>query len=153
MGKRKAKPNPDQLGFVFDPPAAASMPGELAGLERQVSMGVSDILHEDPRSREEIAAKMSELLGEDVSRSMLDAYSSPAREDHKVPFSRFVALVSVCNRHDVLDRLVRKIGAGVLVGAELHTARIGDIDRRIEQLRAEKREVSKLAPVIKRRRT
>jgi hypothetical protein len=111
MGKRSA--TPDQLGFSFEPPVLATLPAALAGLERQVSEAASDILHGDERSREVIAAEMSRLLGEDVSRAMLDAYASPAREGHKVPMSRFLGLVAVTDRHDILDRLLRPIGAAL----------------------------------------
>jgi len=152
MGKRTAKPDANQLGFDFELCLPSAGPAMLAGLERQISAAVGEILHDETRSRGVIAAEMSELLDEDVSRAMLDAYASPAREGHKVPMSRLFALVYVTNRHDVLDRLVRPIGAAVLVGEEIQTARLGDIDRRIEKLKKERREIATRAPVIKRRR-
>lgn len=150
MGKRK--PNPDQLGFAFEPPAPARMPAALAGLERQISQAVSTILHDEERSRAVIAAEVSELLGEDVSKEMLDAYASPAREGHKVPMSRFLALVAVCDRHDVLDLLMRPIGAAILVGEEVHTARLGHLDRQIERLQEERRKIKARAPLLRERR-
>ncbi len=148
MGKR-TRSAPGQLGFLFDPPAPASMAAALAGLERQVSEAVSDILHGDERDRDTIAAAMTRLLGEDVSRAMLDAYASPAREGHKVPMSRFLALVAVADRHDLLDQLLRPIGAAVLVGEEVHTARLGHLDRQIAQLQDERRKVAGQAPLIR----
>lgn len=147
MGKRKD--HPDQIGFTFDPPQLASVAAELAGLEAQIAAAVSDILHGDERSREAIAAEMSMLLSDDVSKSMLDAYASAAREGHKVPMSRFLALVAVCDRHDILDRLLRHIGAAVLVGEEVHTARLGHLDRQIAGLQAERKKVAAAAPLIR----
>lgn len=147
MGKRKV--SPDQMGFVFDPPEVASMAAELAGLERLISGAVSDILHADSRSREAIAGEMSRLLDEDVSRAMLDAYASAAREGHKVPMSRFLALIAVTDRHDILDRLLRPIGAAVLVGEEVHTARLGHIDRAIAKLQAERKQIAGVAPLMR----
>lgn len=150
-GKRAL--NPTQLGFVFEAPAVASEPAALAGLERQISRAVAQILKEDARSREIIAAEMSELLGEDVSPHMLNAYASPAREEHKVAMSRFLALIAVSKRHDVLDRIVRHIGAAVLVGAEVMTARLGQIDREMERLKDERRRLAASAPHIGENRT
>lgn len=147
MGKRKT--STDQFAFTFDPPEPASMPAALAGLERQISRSVGEMLHHDPRSREVIAAEVSVLLDEEVSRAMLDAYSSAAREGHKVPFSRFLALVAVCERHDLLDHVVRQIGAAVLVGEEIHTARLGHIDREIARLRSERDAIKGRAPLIR----
>ena len=45
--------------------------------------------------REQIAAKMSEWLGKDVSKHMLDAYASEAREEQTIPFLRVLALLHV----------------------------------------------------------
>jgi hypothetical protein len=130
-------------------PAASRGPAALAGLEQRVCGIVGIILNSDERAREVIAAEMSVLLGEDVSRSMLDAYSSPARDGHKVPFSRLLALVAVTDRQDMLDPLMREIGAAVLVGEEVHTARIGHIDREIAKLKAERGKISGSAPLIR----
>ena len=146
MTHRAAHPN--QLGFTFEAPQPASAPAELAGLERQVSRAVAAMLKDDPRAREVIAAEVSLLLEEDVSRFMLDAYSSPARPEHKVPASRLLALVAVTNRFDLLDRILREIGAAVLVGDEVHTAQLGQIDRQIAELQAKRKQVAARAPII-----
>lgn len=145
----KAKAHPDQFGFAFDPPKPAEDAAALAGLERQISRAVGTILNSDARPREVIAAQVSVLLDEEVSRQMLDAYASPAREGHKVIMSRFLALIAVCGRHDILDRLLREIGASVLVGEEVHTARLGHIDQQIAQLKAERSRLATSAPLIR----
>lgn len=148
----KAKVHPAQLGFDFETPKLSLGEAALAGIEQRVCRTVGAILnseHAAGRPREVIAAEMSVLLGEDVSRAMLDAYSSPAREGHKVPFSRLMALVAVSGRHDLLDPLMREIGAALLVGEEVHTARLGHIDRQIEALRQERKRIAGSAPLIR----
>ena len=145
----KAKAHPGQFGFDFVAPRPATGVAALAGLERQICGAVGVILNSDQRPREIIAALMSVLTGEEISRSMLDAYSSQAREDHKVPMSRFLALVQVTNRHDVLDQLLRPIGAAVLVGEEVHTARLGQVEAQIAQLSEERRRLKASAPIIR----
>jgi len=146
----KAKAHPNQLGFSFaPPPAPEKIAGSLAGLEQRICSTAGSILNSDERSRWEIAARMSELLGEDVSKGMLDAYASPAREEHRVPMSRFFALVAVTDRQDLLDPLLRLIGGALLVGEEVHTARLGHLDRHIEQLKAERRKIAGQAPLIR----
>lgn len=145
----KAKAHPDQMGFVFEEPLAASGPAALAGLERRISEMVGTIIASAWRPREVIAAEMSVLLDDDISRAMLDAYSSPARDGHKVPMSRFLALVAVTGRQDLLDPLLREIGAAVLVGEEVYTARIGQIDAQITRLTEERRKLKTSAPLIR----
>ena len=145
----KPRSHPAQLGFVFEVPTVASEPAELAGLERQISRAVSEMLKHDDRPREVIAAEVSVLLDEDFSKAMLDAYASPARDGHKVAMSRFLALVAVTKRHDVLDRIMRQIGAAVLVGEEIKTARIGQIDAQIARLTKERKGLAASAPLIR----
>lgn len=145
----KAKAHPDQIAFGFEPPALDERPAVLAGLEQEISSTVGTILASTPMSREEIAARMSELLAEPVSRAMLDAYSSPARTEHKVPMSRFFALVLATKRHDLFDQLTRRIGAGLLVGDEIKTARLGQLDRIIDAARTEKKRLAASAPFIR----
>tara|TARA_B100001179_G_scaffold215531_1_gene185796 strand:- start:499 stop:954 length:456 start_codon:yes stop_codon:yes gene_type:complete len=145
----KAKPHPDQMGFAFEAPKPAVGEAALAGIEQRICRTVGTMLNSDARPREVIAAEMSVLLGEDVSRAMLDAYSSPARNEHKVPCSRFLALAAVTNRHDLLDPIVREIGAALLIGDEIHTARLGHIDRQIAALQDERKALKNGAPLIR----
>lgn len=144
----KAKAHPNQLGFVFEAPKPVTEEAALAGFESRVNRMVGSMLNSDGRSREVIAAEMGVLLAEPISVDMLNAYSSPARVEHKVPFSRLMALVVVTKRYDLLDARMRETGCGVLVGAELMTARIGHIDQTIKQLQAEKRALQPVAPLI-----
>lgn len=142
MAKRQPAFNPAQLGFDFDPPPAAVEESALRGLDKATSSAVARILKEDPRNRFSIAAACSELLDDEVTKLMLDAYASEARENHNIPFARFLALVAATQRYDVLDALVRQVGCGVLVGEEIHLAEIGhlesqrrDIEKRLKALK------------------
>lgn len=135
----KAKPHPGQMGFDFNPPRPKVGVAELAGLERRICATVGTVIASDPRPREVIAAEMSVLLDEEISRAMLDAYSSPAREDHRVPMSRLFALLAVTSRQDLLDPLLREIGAALLVGDEVRTARLGQVEALMSELQHERR--------------
>ena len=147
MGKARAIP--DQLGFDFAAPAPPVGAGALAGLERFISETVGTIIASDGRAREILAAEMSVLLDEEISRAMLDAYSSPARAEHKVPMSRFLALLVVTDRQDLLDPIVRRIGAALLVGEEVKTARLGHLRQRIKELQTEERALLGVAPTMR----
>lgn len=144
----KAKPHPDQMGFDFSAPAPCKGVAELAGLERMISETVGTILNSDPRDRWVIAGEVSKLLDDDVSKGMLDAYAAPARPDHKVPASRMLAIAVVCDRQDLLRPLLRKIGIGALIGDEIKTARMGQLQKQIAEAQAEMRALKKDAPVI-----
>lgn len=60
---------------------------------QRISRAVSEVLRDSSRSREEIAAAMSDFLGEEMSKNMLDAYASTARESHTISLERAFALL------------------------------------------------------------
>jgi hypothetical protein len=144
MSKRRPALHPDQLDLAFGVPEAASSDGALADLPRVIASAVAVILKDDPRSRFEIAGEISRLMDEDVSKLMLDAYASEARDGHRISFDRFLALVAATGRYDVLRSVMRRIGVGLLVGEEVFLAEIGhlqaeirDREQRLRMLRAE----------------
>ena len=127
MRKRRPSLTDAQMAFTFAPPKPAREEGDLAGLTAQIASACGRALKEDTRSREEIAGRMSALLGEGITRWMLDAYASEARDGHNVSASRFLALIAATERFDILDAVITKIGARALVGAEVHAARLGHL--------------------------
>jgi len=146
MTKRKPAFNPSQLGFDFEPVQGVTEEGALGALERQTASAISRILKEDPRSRFEIAGGVSALLDDDVSKLMLDAYASEARDGHNISFARFLALVLETQRFDVLDALLAKIGCKVVVGEQILTVELGHLDAQIARLQSRKRVLTKIAP-------
>lgn len=148
----KGKAQTAQLGFCFELPAISRGEAGGAGLEQRISRAAGNLLataQAEGRSRAVIAAEMSDWLAEDVTVDMLNAMSSPARSDHKVHMSRFWALLAVTGRPDVLDPLLREIGAALLVGREVQTARIGHLSQKLKEIRAELRDLERSAPIIR----
>lgn len=146
----KAKPIRNQLAFAFEPPAPATHAAALAGIDARTARMIGEALNSDSRPREIIAAEMSILLDEEVSKAMLDAYSAPGKPDHNISWPRMLALIAVTKRYDLLDREMRQIGAAVLVGEEIHTARVGHLKSKIADLQSELREAEKKARPISR---
>jgi hypothetical protein len=150
MSRPRSTPAATQLAFTFEAPARPTGEAALAALERQVCAAVGKILKEDPRSRFEIAAALSTLADEEVSKAMLDAYASEAREGHNISVARFLGLIAATERYDVLDSLLTKIGARCLVGAEVLTAELGSIDREMAALADRKKHLQSIALPIRR---
>lgn len=149
MKKRRSSLD-GQLGFTFEPPLPARGDADLAGLDRVMAAAVARILKEDDRSRDEVAGKMTALLAESVTRWMLDAYASEARDTHNISAGRFFALIAATDRFDVLDAVLRRIGAAVIVGEEIITAELGHIDRQIAKLKERRRSIQGQAKPISR---
>lgn len=144
MSKRTPAMDPAQLAFSFDLDPTAPRQGAFAEIDRMFASGVSRILKEDPRTRFEIAADLSELLDAEVTKWTLDAWAAEAKDGHKVPATRLLLLAAITGRADVLNALLRPFGFAVLAGEEIYLAEIGHleakrraIDSRLRALKAE----------------
>lgn len=150
MAKRNPAFDDAQMALGFEPLPTIASDGMLAGLDRQVSSAVSRMMKDDERDRFDLAAAMSRLLDADVSKSMLDKYSSETSEEHNISAGRFMALVAATGRYDVLEALLRKIGCALVVGEEVLTVELGHVQAQIERLQERQRHLKKAAPAIRR---
>lgn len=119
-----------------------------ATLRARIAHAVSTTMKESGQSREEIARRMTEWLGEEISVHMLNAYASEARDEHTIGYPRLLALVEATGDtrllqlgselfgHSVVeDRLLGWIDVGMLADkkqdiggafkAAVHAARRG----------------------------
>jgi hypothetical protein len=146
--KRRVSIDTTQLGFTFEPRPAATLDASLAGLDRMIAGAVAVALREDGRSRDEIAGAVSALCGTTVSKMMLDAYAAESRDEYNISAGRMLALIAATKRYDLLDAMVRPIGATVLIGEEIHAARLGHLQAQRDQLDAEiKKMRSQVQPI------
>ncbi|MEW6691678.1 MAG: hypothetical protein AB1340_02465 [Pseudomonadota bacterium] len=128
---------------LFDVPTPApELPGTM-DYRVQVAHMTSEMLRGTPLDRYEIAARASRLTGKDVSKNMLDAYASDAREDHNLPFYLAPALEAVCESHVLTAWLADIRGGRLLIGREALNAELGRLERqrdeaakRIKQLKS-----------------
>lgn len=146
----KAPASTNQFAFAFDLPRPATHAAALAGVDARTARMVGEILNSDSRPREVIAAEMSVLLADDVSKQMLDAYSAPNKPSHNISWTRMLALIAVTNRFDLMDRELRQIGAALLVGEEIHTARLGHLKSKLAALQSEIKQVERIVVPIER---
>jgi hypothetical protein len=147
--KRKPTEDPRQLSLVLEvPPRMDTTPGALAGLDRRISGLISRVLKEHIDPRAVIAGRMSALLDEDVSKSMLDQYAAPSSEAHNISAARLLALVAATHRHDLLDVLVMPLGCRVLEGEEVIAAQLGSVEARIRELSEERKRLqARVTPI------
>ncbi len=80
-------------------------------------------------SRHQVAGEASRLTGKDVSKAMLDNYTSVAHETYNIPLWLIPALESVCRGHVLTQWLVSTRGGKLLVGREALNAELGRLER------------------------
>ena len=88
-------------------------------------------------SRYQIAARMSDLVGREVSKTMLDAYTSESKEGHRLPAELLPAFCEATGSWQPMIVLVEAIGGMILTPKEKAFVQLVKIER--EKARLEKR--------------
>lgn len=96
--------------------------GALAGLPSGLRRALADAMHRLKESRWQIAGRVSELLGREVSKPMLDAYCAESHEAHRLPADVAVAVSVVTGSHDLLGVLAQAAGCVFVPLAEVQAS-------------------------------
>ncbi|MGY5789092.1 hypothetical protein ACXHXM_02175 len=104
---RDYQPQPVVDRFDVEDVKAYSLSGKL-------SKAVARTMEESGMSRDELAAAMSEVTKSQISKAMLDAYASQAREQHQISAIRLAALVTVTEDPRALNVLLEEAGLIVI---------------------------------------
>ena len=112
------------------PQPAAPLPASH-DYRAQVAHLTAELLRAADSDRYGIAATMSRLTGREISKYMLDAYASEARDTYNLPLWEVPALEAACHSHALTAWLAQVRGGRLLVGREALTAELG----RLEQAR------------------
>lgn len=99
---------------------ALSCRPEIAGLMSEALKGFD---------RYDIALQMTKLLGREISKNMLDAWTAESREDHIPPFDTAIAFDMAVGGHVLLDLAASKLGARISVGKEALHTQLGKLER------------------------
>lgn len=114
---------PDLFDLPEPMPAFKKEEIRAGTVEGKIAKGISGTLKEDSRSREEIAEEMSIWLSDEkMTKNMLDAYASFAREEYKITLARFWALTVTTGDVRILQEIAKD--AGYMVIKEQYGSRI-----------------------------
>lgn len=139
MKRRSHAPDPCQLSLLEWQPAkvvrqfaadlvrAASLAARLC---RTLKLSLAD----SQMSRAEVAAQMSDYLGETVTEPMLNAYVSEARNAHVINAVRFIALLAVTQDPRPLNALLDELGWAVIDKKYLPWIEVGMLREQRERL-------------------
>ncbi len=125
---------PDLLtGDLFAvPQAAPESPGSMA-LSREIAHVMSASLKVCPHDRIEVAARMTRMLGREVSLTMLNAYTAESAEKHTISLERAIAFDAATDGYGLLEFFAKQRGCSLNVGKAALLAELG----RFEQMKAE----------------
>jgi len=96
-------------------------------------------------TREEIAVRMSEFLGEKVSTHMVNAYASPARDDHVISVTRLMALLHATGDQRLLELIAEPMGWAVVERKYLPLIELAAVRERADELAKRSAYIRRLA--------
>jgi hypothetical protein len=108
-------------------------------IDSQFRAAISEALKHCPLSRWQVAARMSELTGGEISKAMLDSWTSEAKEGHRFPAIFLPAFCEAVGSSEPLKMMGRLVGVFILPGPEALRAEIQRIEEEINQKQADKR--------------
>ncbi len=114
----------------------------LAGsfdIDRQFREAISEALKRCPLSRYQVAARMSELVGQEITASMIYSWTAESKENHRFPAVFLPAFCEAAGTNTPLVLLGRPVGSFVLPGPEALRAEIQRIEEEITRKQQEKR--------------
>lgn len=108
--------------FSWEPPqVAVGYPQEVAGrgplqnrIARLLSQALRDFCDQEGVSRDAVAGMISLELGRQVSRDMLDKWTSEAAGSHRIPLDAFIALIKVTEAEKLLGFVPDLFGFAVV---------------------------------------
>lgn len=100
---------------------------------------ISDILKRCAYSRYQVASRMSELAGEEITKAMLDSWTAESKESHRFPAKYIHIFCVATDNFEALILLCRKAGMFVMPGPEALRAEIRRLEEDIERKRTERR--------------
>lgn len=124
---------------LFSIPCAPAPIGGSLDYATELRHVLSDALKRTAKSRYEIAARMAELTGQDITKAQLDAWTAESKDAWRFPFEYAAAFESACESTCLQELLGRKRGSRILVGEDTLYAELG----RIQHLQAELAEQAK----------
>jgi len=127
--------NPDQLSFVVEiNPGSLAIQGELKGT-------LSRMFRKCGLSRYQIAAQISELVGYEVTKSMLDNYTAESHEDVRIPADIILATTKVCRDYSAIRQICGYAGGEFVSGEDLEYMELAKIQKNILKLQAREKEL------------
>ncbi len=131
--------------FTDVPRAIEPVAGSLS-CRAQIAGIMSDVLAEckvQKIDRYQVAANMSRLLGREVSKFMLDAYTSESREEHIPPYDTAIAFDLATGGISMLRFHAELLGCRVTAGKEVLLTELGRLSQMRKELAEQEKEIKK----------
>jgi len=144
-GKDRTAHHPGQLSFLDG--SAAIVEGQFSDIPTIIRTALVQGIKGCPLSRYQIAARISELMGRDLSKDMLDKYTADSAEGYRFPAELIPAFCHVTHSTELIELVARSMGglfAGPSERREVEIARLrmekASLEQRIKELERKDRQ-------------
>ena len=103
-------------------------------VQGRISRAIAAALKDCGKPRTDIAKAMTDFLGEPVTKNMLDAYASQAREDHAISLPRFMALLVATRDRRLLQLVAEELGWAVIERKHLPLIELAQVQEKLGEL-------------------
>jgi len=110
-------------------------------IQAQIKGLISQGLKRSPLSRYQIAAQISELTGQEVTKWQLDSWTAESKEGHRPPMEILPAFCRATGAYDLLRFLCEKAGCYMIEGEDILLTELGRLQKMRNELRAKEREI------------
>ncbi len=101
----------------------------------EIAHTMSEALKRRSYDRFEVASRMSRLLGEEVSKAMLDAYTAESRERHNISLERAIAFDAATESYALMQLAAEKLGGTFLGGEDLVLVELAKLEHQEHELK------------------
>lgn len=127
-------------------------PGSFNVRER-LAEALTEALKGCPFTRYEAAARMSELLGVEVTKTQLDSWTAESKEYHRFPAEYLAAFCKVTGSLEPLRIMAELLQCYVIESEEALLAELGKIDQARKELARRERAIRQYLEEMRRRST
>jgi hypothetical protein len=110
--------------------------GGSFNIQLQLKSIVSQTLKGCPLSRFQVAAGMSELLGVEITKYMLDAWTAESKEDHRFPLEYAPAFCRVTGDYGLIRFVCQTAGCYMVEGEEILLTEKGRLQKMKKEIQA-----------------
>jgi hypothetical protein len=123
------------------PAPAPAAPGSM-DYRRELALAMSQAIKQSVYDRIDVAARMSRFLGEEITVSMLNAWTAESRDLHIINFVRAIAFDRATEQHTLASLFAAKLGGQILWGKDALLAELVRLDREERELKARRQSIN-----------
>ena len=130
-------------GYFPVPVERGNKPGSL-DIDSEFRHLLSDSIKDSALSRHQLAARMSELVGHEITKHQLDSWTAESREGWRFPVCYLPALETALVTHELTAYIATIRGAKLYIGKEALMAQLGKVEAAKDQLRKQEAQLKRL---------